>query len=95
MQPLKSMFVVTSAQWQIEHDTEAYVPYFFEQCLFQKRRKSPDLKPSYIIASPLKCVNFQKKAFKTYVVNISKLQIEDVYVEAPVTLKSLITALSR
>ena len=64
------MLVLTSAQWLIEHDTEAYVPYFFEQCLFQKRRKPPDLKPSYIIASPLKRVNFQKKAFKTYVYDL-------------------------
>ena len=69
IQPLKSMLFLTSAQWLIEHDTEAHVPYFFEQCLFS-RRKPPDLKPSYIIASPLKCVNFQKKAFETYVYNL-------------------------
>ena len=61
--------------------------------IFQKRIKnlldlSPDLKPSYEIASPLKYTNIQK-TFKNNVHEfmLPLLQTAAVYLEAPVTLK--------
>ena len=65
MQPFQSMFVLTSTQWQIDHDTEAYVPYFFEQCLsLSKKRKSPDLNPIYVIVSPAEMRQFLEESLQ-------------------------------